>query len=291
MLKQNSKRHHYIPCFYKKLWSGEDGRFCQYSRPIYSVKAQKKFPKQVGFGTGLYDLTGLPEDRRSIIEDKFFAPADHIASVAVQKILEKRTTSLPPKLRNGFARLLTSFFHRTPDRIEQNKERFRIEMRKIIEEIKREPKKFLTDEVIQKYSMDDIASQLMADVDERAWGISLMNTTDSKLINTAIINMKWLICDLSGSRYSLLTSDKPLVHNNGFGKSYGHLCLALGPKKLFIATHNRETFNSITSVGEERISKRFNHEVTSQAQKYVYGVDDSQLRFVENRLVRPKKFI
>jgi len=67
-------------------------------------------------------------------------------------------------------------------------------------------------------------------------------------------------------------------------KKNGHLCVALGPKRLFIATNNFETYQEIVSVGSDKLAKTFNDRVVRQAVQNVYGSNDAQLRFVENRL-------
>lgn len=103
------------------MWTGQRGTLVQYSRPRDRVKAERKYPKQVGFVRGLYDLSGIVAGSRSYLEDEFFKPVDCVAAEATAYMINNRTTVLPNRLRSGFARLLTSFYHRTPDRIREMK--------------------------------------------------------------------------------------------------------------------------------------------------------------------------
>jgi hypothetical protein len=55
---------------------------------------------------------------------------------------------------------------------------------------------------------------------------------------------------------------------------------------LFLATNNIETEQRIQTIDAAIMMAQINDRVVSQARKYVYGTNSSQLRFVENRLGR-----
>jgi hypothetical protein len=52
-------KHHYIPVFYTKGWSGQDGRVCQYSRPFQfrEVKPRRVHPDGTGYIRTRYHTT------------------------------------------------------------------------------------------------------------------------------------------------------------------------------------------------------------------------------------------
>jgi hypothetical protein len=52
---------------------------------------------------------------------------------------------------------------------------------------------------------------------------------------------------------------------------------------LFIATNTADMEHTIRNMSPRQLMEQVNHRVVSQARKYVWGVDDSQLRFVQNR--------
>jgi hypothetical protein len=55
---------------------------------------------------------------------------------------------------------------------------------------------------------------------------------------------------------------------------------------IFVAANTEQTEQIIRNWDPDRLIEHVNDRVASQAVKYVWGVDDSQLRFVENRLGR-----
>lgn len=65
-----------------------------------------------------------------------------------------------------------------------------------------------------------------------------------------------------------------------------HLALPIGPRMLFVATNNIETETNIRTIDAGIMMSQINDRVASQARRYVYGNDNRQLRFVENRLGR-----
>lgn len=58
--KHHYIKHHYIPVFYSKRWTGQDGRLCEYSRPYKVVKPRRTFPDGTGYARGLYTLPDAP---------------------------------------------------------------------------------------------------------------------------------------------------------------------------------------------------------------------------------------
>jgi hypothetical protein len=73
---------------------------------------------------------------------------------------------------------------------------------------------------------------------------------------------------------------------NGLVQPDAHIAIPLSPKLLFLATKNDETRRAIASMSDDQIVGTVNHKVSEQAIRYVYGIDDRQLRFVANRLGR-----
>jgi hypothetical protein len=98
--------------------------------------------------------------------------------------------------------------------------------------------------------------------------------------------MRWSVVTFKDERHTLLTSDRPIVMTNGIIGPDDHLALPIGPRMLFVATNNVQTENMIRTIDPGILMAQVNDRVASQARKYVYGCDDRQLRFVQNRLGR-----
>jgi hypothetical protein len=106
----------------------------------------------------------------------------------------------------------------------------------------------------------------------------------SKLAIRGLAAMQWAVKSVRGAKHPLLTSDRPVIMTNGLAKPTDHLALPISPTLLFFATNSKETYNSIASMTSNKLVETANNKVSEQAIKYVYAVDNSQLRFVANRL-------
>jgi hypothetical protein len=65
--------------------------------------------------------------------------------------------------------------------------------------------------------------------------------------------------------------------------SRDHLAIPIGPRALFLATNTEESERIIRSIPAHTLMMQINDRVASQARRYVYGIDDQQLRFIANR--------
>ncbi len=83
-------RHHYIPIFYLKQWSGEDGRICEFSKPHDRVKPRKVHPTGTAYMDGLNAVHGLPREEEQYLEDVFYKTADDDAARALRHMFGRR---------------------------------------------------------------------------------------------------------------------------------------------------------------------------------------------------------
>jgi hypothetical protein len=108
----------------------------------------------------------------------------------------------------------------------------------------------------------------------------------SKLVIRGLIDMRWTAKFIGGATFPMLTSDRPYIMTNGIAHPEGHIVIPLSPTVVFFATRNDQTFEKINSMPPNLIVTAVNSKVCEQAIRFVYGVDDSQFRFVENRFGR-----
>jgi hypothetical protein len=283
---QFSKRHHYIPKFYTALWCKLNGQLCQYSRPHTKVVPIRKYPEQVGYKDQLYSIRHVPDHLENIIEDKFLKKLDNDAAVAMRKLINSGIGKISIEERLHFSLLITGFFYRLPGRIDGLKKSRLKSMQEVFLKARLDPNYYWSAESRAKFSLDELERQEIEFISNTDWAQSFASVVTSEKVNNAIINMKWTLMKIKNSENELLTSDIPLISTNGFAHAGGHLCLALGPNILFIATNDNKTTMEILSQGENKICASFNSRVTSQAKNYVYGVDDSKLDFVERFLTK-----
>jgi hypothetical protein len=71
---------------------------------------------------------------------------------------------------------------------------------------------------------------------------------------------------------------------DGLAVADGHIVLPTGPDSVFVAAKNVAVLERIKAIPPREFCHMVNDTVVRQAVRYVYGVDENQLRFVENRL-------
>jgi hypothetical protein len=110
-------RHHYIPVFYLKQWTGNDGRLCEYSRPYRKVIAKRKYPRATAYVTGLYSIPQLPEDTQ-FIEKTVLQKIDHWASQALVSMLQRAPAqALDQQVKIGWSNFIASLLLRMPEHL------------------------------------------------------------------------------------------------------------------------------------------------------------------------------
>jgi hypothetical protein len=100
-----------------------------------------------------------------------------------------------------------------------------------------------------------------------------------------INNMRWLVLKADTPRFTLLTSDRPVVMTNGLRYDNSQIILPISPYHVFVATNTEQTERYIEMVfARGQMIQQVNERVTLQARKYVYALDDAQSSFVSKRL-------
>jgi hypothetical protein len=94
--------------------------------------------------------------------------------------------------------------------------------------------------------------------------------------------MHWNVLDLSNSKFRLLTSDWPLYREiQGEDKLFA---LPISPTALFTAVTRVAAFEKMRREKPDDVVKHINAGVVSAARLYVYASEQSQERFLRNRM-------
>jgi hypothetical protein len=64
--------------------------------------------------------------------------------------------------------------------------------------------------------------------------------------------------------------------------------MPISPVHLFIASNSERVFATMKSQAQDQLVVQCNNVVVQSASKYVWSLDNSQLRFVENRLTKER---
>lgn len=269
---QEGQKHHYIPIFYLKQWTGADGRLCEYSRPYDKVKAYRRYPSQTGFSYGLNTLATYPAPVSEIVERKLMQAIDSKAAAALRSLLANDICALDANGRSSWARFIISLMRRTPEAVKDIGDRLRAS----IVELGRSytPPKEVTAEELEA----DLTGHV-----ERRKALLLQDLMNSPLIGNMLINMRWTVANFAKTKHKLLTSDRPFIMTNGIGHPNSHIVVPISPTQCFYAAATIGEEIKLKSLSAAEFIFLLNNKMAAQARQFVYGVDDTELDFVTER--------
>jgi len=283
---QQSIRHHYIPQFYSKRWSGEDFKITEFSCPYKTLQAKQVLPVQTGFADRLYEMKGLPAAAAQRVEDEFMKPIDSDAAVAL-RLLETGDSRIhtETKYRFAWSQFLITLMFRTPNDLIVLAEiltgdwvrDFPMFENKYLASRKPDDPATLQDFIDQKdpdfmarWTIDD--ARALMDHDEL---LQLLN------------NLRWFVLTTAPDVPQFLTSDRPVVMSDILTADDSYLYLSLGPHRLFVAVTNVAAEQRIKRFPTAQLVEETNRLITLQAAKYVYGADKKAIEFVEKYFGKP----
>jgi hypothetical protein len=278
------EKHHYVPVFYTKGWAGPNGRLCEYSRPFREVKPRWVHPDGTGYIRGLYTIPHNDDPRvTEFIEREFLKVTDNGAACVLQMLRRREEVAWTSETRSAWSRFIASLLARNPEYV-----------RRIAGEVVGffDPDNEEVNERYRAVRQPDDPETYAEHVARnghpagRASAIAMQRIIDNRLMGEHLNKMRWTIVWFDRSTRTLLTSDRPIIMTAGLVEPDHHLALPIGPRALFVAATTEQTERMLRGWDPRRLLEHVNDRVACQAVKYVWGVDDSQLRFVENRLGR-----
>ncbi len=273
--------HHFIPVFYLKKWADSTGKLIEYSRPHQSKFCVKSVgPRGTGFERDLYSFNGLPAELAQFLEAKFLARTDELASLVHTKLLSGNTAPWTPETRSAWSRFAVNFLIRHPHPFS--------EIRTVAYDCWLKPDDITQKEYERLKQPDDpptfeqwveIQGNHLADQIRMRL---IQGLLDNEPLGTKFNAMLWNVLDLSKSKFRLLTSDWPLYRVfNGDRKMFA---LPISPTALFSAVTHADIFERMRRDKPDQMVREVNAGVVSAARLYVYASDNSQERFVKNRM-------
>lgn len=283
MITRPSQKHHYIPEFYLKQWAGSDGRLCEFSRPYDKVIAKMKHPGATGYSRGLYTIKGAPPNLADAFENKYLSVADGLAATSLRVMVnEKYVPTGDQKI--AWTRFMMSLIYRTPEGVERTYTKIKqyyaskdvSELQKRYSELRAASDPQTIEEYVRSRGEPMVRRTMIT---------HLLDIIESDKVRDKIMEMHWHMAEIRGMRYPLLSSDRPLIMTNGIAYSHSHIVMPLSPYHIFIAANSDDEVRKIKQLAQNgELVSRMNDKMGRQARKFVYGIDNRQLRFVENRL-------
>lgn len=276
-------KHHYIPVFYLKRWAGSDGRLCQYTRPIPGkIAAVRRAPSATGFLHRAYELRGFKPELAQQVESTFFRPVDNEASDALvlMEIHGNRAVWTQP-LRSAWTRFILSLLMRSPEDVALFRQLYSHLFYKSDPAIEAEYQSRRQHGEPETYA--EFAESMPLSAVEQHMFEMYFELIDNVNVGSHINKMIWRVFDFPQHCHPLLTSDRPLIRTNGLDRPGTHIALPIGPHKLFVASIDPDVIEGLLAQRPSIIAREVNKLTVESAARYVYGVDDRQMRFVSNR--------
>jgi hypothetical protein len=280
---QVSIRHHYIPVFYSKRWCSKDRKLCVYSRPHKKIHSQRVFPVQTGFLDRLYEKKGVPESIAQQVEDEFMKPVDNFAASALNLIetdFDKMRTDAESK--SAWSLFLMTLMTRMPEDLAvlsqilaDDWERDLPLLRQRYATNRKTDDPESIEEFIEKKDPDYMARWTMD---------ALPNLMDHERIGRSLNGMRWSVVTTLDDAPPFLSSDRPLFMSKTFSEPECFLTPPIAPHRLFVAANTEEIERKFRDQPPNELVQATNPQVVNQAVKYVYGIDDAELAFVDKHM-------
>jgi hypothetical protein len=97
---------------------------------------------------------------------------------------------------------------------------------------------------------------------------------DNDRLGPTVFDMKWAVLDMKRSKFSVLTSDRPIYMPLPLGKLNAYVMLPLSPTKYFVAARQRKTIEELDAHDRTLLVRTINTAVTQQAREFVWAHDD-----------------
>lgn len=277
-------KHHYIPAFYLSRWAVP--KVTEFAK-VYGGKVvpKAKMPERTGYEERLYEMKGVEPELAQLFEEKYFKPIDTKAADALE-LLYRHGHDAPwnDDTRTAWTRFILSLLLRCPEDIAAFREWWHDDFGRTDgdAEARYQAKRSSGDPATFSEYM---VGQPLA-VKEKYMLQMLHALLDHDSIGRYINNLEWRVLETPASAPSLLTSDRPVVRTNGLKAEGGHIGLPIGPRLLFIASHDTRFLDGLLRSDQAGLVKECNRQSVEGAVRFVWGTDERQHRFIENRLGR-----
>jgi hypothetical protein len=230
-------------------------------------------------------LPDAPPGQEYIIETELMKSIDNWAAKALQQMMQdgRQPGKLDSKPALGWCQFLYSLIVRSPEHIARMKDQLATaNPAEVIENIRESYPRIRG--TSDPPTFDEYKAAFLKKPIEVPAVRVLPELVRSPRVVSVLASFKWQTMRISAAKYPLLTSDRPIIMSNGLTQQDAHIVLPISPYRLFIATRTEETFQYFREMNEKDVALAVNNQVCQQAQKFVFGADASQVRFVANRL-------
>ena len=225
--------HHYLPQFYLRKWTRDDGRLLRYRRvPTGALVEDPVVPKGTAFEPDLYATPPAPAWEAyapNVIETDFMSKVDSDASLVLDKLASQTTLDLSDNDRTAWALFLNSLHHRHRDEIfERDAAAPRIArelMAKWVGQTQDPERRQRISETLEEANVEQMARNAHR-------GLMVQAIRNPKAID-AFKALAWTVLVMQPTM-PLVTTDRPLLINMGEAGEMQIVTIPVSPMRLFM---------------------------------------------------------
>lgn len=281
---QRPEKHHFLPVFYLKQWANPDGKIVEFRKPYGPiVRPRRLHPEATGWVKRLYLAEKVHNEPAQDFETTFFSPVDSSAADALRNMLAEGTAStLTVKQRSAWANFVTSLLLRMPGDLNF----IRVFLAQEFNKFRKYAELELEIQGIQHLVPDykNLFDGLISEVIPSSTVKFIIKLINQPQFENEISRMKWLILNTDRAGFELLTSDRPVTISGTLNQHNSNFALAIGPRRIFVASHSAEMINLLGKVPVTPLVKKMNAEIVEGATALVCGRSEAQLSFVQSRM-------
>jgi hypothetical protein len=278
------RNHHFIPVFYLKQWcSPNTKKLVEYTIKHGKLIAKPVGPRATGYQTDLYSFPELPPEQAQHLEKVFMQYLDDTAARAMALHINppKGRGAWTAELVTGWSRFLLSLHVRHPDVMVEIREALKTIWIKSGDASQRDYE--LTKKPEDPPTFDEYIAKVDPHIPFKAQVNSIARAIDNEFVINHFNSMWWTVVNVSRAPHRLLTSDRPFAMADLL-KREGVLYLPISPTLLFFASNDEATAKRLPFVQAKDIIQQVNAITVARARRYVYAHDESQTRFIANRM-------
>jgi hypothetical protein len=226
-------------------------------------------------------MKGVDEELKDQFESSFLQTVDSKAADALA-ILERDDPAYKwnSNERSAWTRFILALMFRMPEDVQDMKALTALYMTRTDDDVEalyaakrteKHAKTFAEYLKQEPHLLDNISFEFIG---------GLMNL---ERVGRDINNFNWHTLRTLDAEFELLTSDRPLLIDPVIGDPNARILLPIGPRRIFVGMRQGE-LRPRNEKDQNEITFRLNKAVVEGAVRYVYGTDDRQLRFVQNRM-------
>jgi hypothetical protein len=276
------RRHHYIPQFYLRRWTGADGQLERYTKPIPGkLEIKRVSTKAVGWWENLYRAPENDPQKDQYLERFFFRALDDQAA----RVFEKLNCTPVPQLSENevsiWSTFVMSLMHRTPEGMDAYKETGRRVWDRTVPDVRNKYDELRGAD--DPKTVEEYEASLTSDDAERSLMRNFAHVVTNPNIGKFLNNLHWMAFHRAHDTPYLLLSDDPLARSNGLKRPDGHLALPVSPSRLIVGVYDRDFVKEIRSMGRSALFTNMNIQTVEGARHFVVSTDRRQSRFIANR--------